>query len=232
LQIVLLMFQVAFGYSMKMKKLILVGGGGHCKAAIDVIESTGEYEIIGILDASKKGQNVLGYPVIGSDHDIVLYINLGYYFLVTLGQIKSAEVRKRIFELITEHKGLLATVVSKWAYLSKHAKIGKGSIVMHHATINAGAHVGDNCIINSGCLVEHDCVVGNHVHLSTFSVINGGCSIEDEVFIGSNVTLANNLNIAKGVVIGAGSVVIKNVKESGIYVGNPITKKYDYTNRG
>jgi FlaA1/EpsC-like NDP-sugar epimerase len=61
-----------------MKKLILIGGGGHCKSCIEVIESTGEFEIIGILDLpSKIGEKVLDYEIIGSDDDIAHYVQQG-----------------------------------------------------------------------------------------------------------------------------------------------------------
>lgn len=56
---------------MKNKKIILIGGGGHCKAVIDVIELLGGYEILGIIDINEKvGSDILGYKVIGTDEDI------------------------------------------------------------------------------------------------------------------------------------------------------------------
>ena len=56
-------------------KLILIGGGGHCHACIDVIESTSTFEIIGIIDTKDKiGQSVLGYPIIGKDSDLSIFI--------------------------------------------------------------------------------------------------------------------------------------------------------------
>ena len=84
---------------MRNSSLILVGGGGHCKACIDVIEEEGRYAIHGILDtAEKQGHSILGYPVIGTDNAIDVFISKGYFFLITIGQIKSAELRKKIFQ--------------------------------------------------------------------------------------------------------------------------------------
>lgn len=205
------------------KKLILIGGGGHCRACIDVIEQIQEFDIFGILENDDLiGQNVLGYPVIGTDEDVPKYVRLGYSFLVGVGQIKSAEIRKKIFEFLKKNKANIVTIVSPSAYISKHAEIGEGTIVMSNVNVNAGVKIGSNVILNTGATIEHDTTIGSHVHVSTHAVINGDCNIEDEVFIGSNATISNQINIAKSGVIGAGAVVVKDIIEKGIYIGNPV----------
>lgn len=204
------------------KRLILIGGGGHCKVCIDVIEQTGQFEIIGILDlAELVGTSVLDYQVIGTDNDIAKYVELGYSFLITIGQIKSASLKEKLFHVLKENNAIIATVVAPSAYVSKYSKLGAGTIVMHHAIINAGATIGYNCILNNKSDIEHDTVVGNHTHISTGAILNGDCKIGNGVFIGSNATVANQITIEDNVVIGAGSVVIKNILTKDIQVGNP-----------
>jgi sugar O-acyltransferase (sialic acid O-acetyltransferase NeuD family) len=202
--------------------IVLVGGGGHCKACIDVIEST-PYTIAGVLDKGSLTR-VLDYKVIGNDEALRALAEKGYSFLVTVGQIKTASVRKMIFEQIKTVKGKLAVVVSSSALVSKYSILGEGTIVMHGAIINASSQIGNNCIINNKALIEHDCVIGDHVHVSTAAVINGGCKIGNGVFIGSNSVLAQGVDIGDDVVIGAGSVVLNNIQEIGIYAGNPAKK--------
>jgi sugar O-acyltransferase (sialic acid O-acetyltransferase NeuD family) len=205
-----------------MRKLILIGGGGHCKSCIDVIEAEGKYKIEGILDVTDSvGSNVLGYTIKGDDTLIDQHIEQGFDFLITIGQIKSAEKRKALYHLIKSKKGNLATVLSPSAIISKHSIIGEGTIVMNGVHINCGAKVGNNAILNTGCLIEHDVVVGDHVHVSTHAVINGGAIIRSDCFIGSNAVINQEIVIKGDAVIGAGSVVIANVDESGIYAGNP-----------
>jgi sugar O-acyltransferase (sialic acid O-acetyltransferase NeuD family) len=169
------------------RKIILAGGGGHCKAVIDVIEQEGIYDIAGILDQPEKiGEKVLGYSIVGSDDEIPNLAKDGYYFIVTVGHIKSPEIRMKIFKRIERYTDKIATIVSPSAYVSPHAKIGKGTIVMHHALINAKAFVGKNCIINTKALVEHDAVVEDNCHISTGAIINGGTVIRNGTFFGSN----------------------------------------------
>lgn len=209
-----------------MEKLILIGGGGHCKSCIEVIESTGEYEIVGILDLpSKIGEKVLDYEVIGSDIDIATFIQKGIEnYIVTLGQIHSATLKKQMFENIYAQEGISPTIISNCAIVSTRAKIGTGTIIMHGAIVNADVQIGDNCIINNQANIEHDVCIGNHVHISTGAVVNGQVNIGDEVLIGSNSVIRNVINICNNVIIGAGSVVTRDIIEPGTYVGNPIKK--------
>lgn len=204
------------------KQLVLIGGGGHCKVCIDIIEQTEQFEIVGILDLAKLvGKTVLGYKILGSDQDIPKYIELGYSFLVTVGQIKSPLLRKTLFDQLKEKGANIATVISKSCYLSKYAKVGIGTIAMHNVTINAGAEIGENCVLNNGCDIEHDSVIGNHTHISTGAIVNGDCKIGNAVFVGSNATIANQISITDNVIIGAGAVVIRDLIIEETYIGNP-----------
>lgn len=207
------------------KSLILLGGGGHCKSCIDVIEGEGQFTIEGILDAGLKvGTQVLGYPVLGNDDLIPSFIDKGFYFLITVGQIKSGVVRKRIYERLIAYKAKMATIISSTAIVSKHAEIGHGSIVMHGAIVNAGAIVGSNIILNTGCLVEHEVTIDNHVHVSTHAVLNGGVKIGEGSFIGSNSVVNQEVKIGKNVIVASGAVVISDLSEPGIYYGVPAKK--------
>jgi sugar O-acyltransferase (sialic acid O-acetyltransferase NeuD family) len=207
---------------MKLQPLILIGGGGHCKSCIDVIEAEEKYAIYGILDTpGKKGQSILGYPIIGTDEELQAYINKRFYFLITIGQIKSSHIRKKIYHYLIERNALLATVISPNAKVSLHASVGAGSIVMHGAFVNAGAVVGENVILNTNCLVEHDAMVDNHVHVSTHAILNGGVVVEEDTFIGSNTVVVQEVRIGKKVVVGAGSVVTSDILIAGIYAGSP-----------
>ena len=121
-----------------MNKLILLGGGGHCKSCIDVIEQEGNYTIAGILDKKElTGQKILAYEFIGSDADINKLVDKGYFFLITVGHIKTSSIRKKLSSLLSESNAQMATIISPRAYVSKYADIGKGTIIMHDALVNA-----------------------------------------------------------------------------------------------
>ena len=209
---------------MEHKKLILVGGGGHCKSVIDVAESAG-FHILGILDVPENvGNNVLDYSIVGTDDQIPDYVN-DAVFIVTVGHIKDAALRIKLHQKIVDAGGTLATVIASSAHVSKYAQIGEGSVIMHHAVVNADAIIGRGCIINTFSNIEHDAKIGNYCHISTGAMINGNCVVGNETFFGSQSVMVNGIEITSGCVIGAGSLIRKSATQKGVYSGNPATLK-------
>jgi sugar O-acyltransferase (sialic acid O-acetyltransferase NeuD family) len=190
------------------KKIVLIGGGGHCKSVIDVIELSNQFDIVGIVDKPNLiGSKVLGYPVIGDDSDLFSLAKKYQYALVTVGQIRSSIARIRLFNLAVKSGFKLPSIVSPRAYVSNHSSIGNGSVIMHDVQINSGSYIGENCIINSGSLIEHDCKIYNNTHVSTNVTVNGAVTIKEECFIGSGVITNNGITIKKNSFIKAGSIV-------------------------
>lgn len=207
------------------EKLILIGGGGHAKACIEVINSSGRYQVEGIIDSAfAKGDIIEGCRVLGSNAEMLQFTGKDYRFLVAVGQVNSPATRMRIYEELSGSGAELASVIASTALVSSTATVGKGTIVMHYAMVNAAAKVGNNVILNNKCLVEHDSVVGDHCHISTGAIVNGGCVVGDRVFVGSAAVLVQGISIVPDVVIGAGSVVNRSIQEAGTYAGNPAKK--------
>ena len=191
-----------------MKNIVLIGGGGHCKSVIDVIEQEGRFEIAGIIDKPELlGSSILGYSIIGNDSDLDNLVKKYQYALITVGQIKSPSLRIKLFDLAVKAGFTLPNIISPNAYVSKHSSIGNGVIVMHNAIVNANALIGDNCIINSKALIEHDCSISKHCHVSTNVTINGGVTVESGCFVGSGSTTKELITISENSFIKAGSLV-------------------------
>ena len=170
-----------------MEKILLVGGGGHCKSVIDVIEQEGRFEIAGIVEKYKgESKALFGYALIGSDDELATLRKEYKYALVTVGQIYSNSIRRKLFEQLKALDFTLPSIISPYAYVSPHASIDEGSVVMHHAIINAAAKVGKNCIINTKALLEHDVVVEDHTHISTNAILNGNVCVKANSFVGSS----------------------------------------------
>lgn len=192
-------------------KIILVGGGGHCRSCIDVIEQEGKYSIVGIVDLPEKiSQSVMGYPVIGTDGDLPELIKSCPNVLVTVGHIKSPARRIALFEYLKSLGATFPVIKSPTSYVSPHSSIAEGTIVMHHALINASARVGRNCIINTKALVEHDAVIEDHCHISTGAIINGGVVVGRESFIGSGSVTKEYIKISPKTFLQANSFVGKD----------------------
>ncbi len=193
-----------------MDKILLIGSGGHGHACIDVIEISGQYKIAGLIDKDEqKFNSTLGYPILGANNDLENLRQQYSYALVTVGQIKSPEIRIKLYNLLKGLDFILPVITSPKAYVSKHAQIGEGSIIMHGSIVNANAKIGKNCIINNHSLIEHDAIIGDHCHISTNAIVNGEVDVGNKSFIGSGSVIKQSVSIGTECVIGAG-VVIKN----------------------
>jgi sugar O-acyltransferase (sialic acid O-acetyltransferase NeuD family) len=196
-----------------MDEIILVGSGGHARSCIDVIEQHGFFAIAGLVENNEPiNEDVLGYPIVGSDNDLLLLHAQYKFALVSIGQIKSSSSRVAAYQRLKEIGYILPAIISPRAYVSRHANVGEGTVIMHGAIVNANAVIGKNCILNSRALIEHDAVVGDHCHISTGAIVNGEAKIGKESFIGSGAVTRQLIDIEEQSVIGAGSFVKSNVE--------------------
>lgn len=202
-----------------MTKIVLVGGGGHCLTCMDVIDSAGR-EVAGILDPRPDAAPE-GAAWLGTDAWIAMPEAATVQFLVALGQVRSADARRRLFEAIRHHGRAFATVCSPHAVVARGATLGVGTVVMHRAVVNAFAQVGNNCIVNTGAIVEHGAVVEDHCHVATGAVVNGDVRIGSGTLIGSGAVILQGLSLASNVLVGAGAVVTHNIDAPGIWLGVP-----------
>ncbi len=194
--------------------MLLIGAGGHCRACIDVLEQEDWFKIAGIVDKDRDKTDALGYPVVGTDDDLLRLRENCRHALVTVGQITSPNVRISLYQRLRELGFELPTIISPLAHVSRHARIGQGTIIMHQALVNAGAVVGENCIINTRALVEHDAVIADHCHIATGAIINGGAVVGQGSFVGSNAVVLQNVVIGSGCVVGAGAKVLRHLAEN------------------
>lgn len=190
------------------EEILLLGGGGHCKSVIDVIEQEKRFIIVGIIDKQELvGSKVLGYSVIASDDELEALSKKYKYICITVGQISSPSIRIKLFETAKRLGFTLPSIISPRAYVSVHAKIDEGTVIMHDVVINANVNIASNCIINTKALIEHDSEIEANCHISTGVIINGGVKIEKNCFIGSNTVTKESVIIQENSFIKAGSLV-------------------------
>lgn len=211
------------GFSVSAKTpLLLIGGGGHCAAVIDVIETADTYEVAGIVEADGvEATHLLGYPVLGTDSDLPELIKQTPDCVITLGQVGPGSQRRQLFKTLTALGARFPVVVSTHAVVSPRAQLGAGTVIMHSALVNAEATIGTNVIVNSQALVEHHAQVHDHVHIATGARINGHCCVGSESFVGSGAVFIQGVTVAPNTVIGAGAVLTESVSKAGVYLGLP-----------
>ena len=198
-----------------MKKIILIGAGGHAKSCLDVILLTKKFKILGFIDTKKK-INLLNYKVLGNDKHLKRIKKKSLNLHVSLGFIKSPVKRIKLFNEFKKLNFKFPVIISPKAQVSKKSIILDGTIVHHHAVINFGAQIGYNNIINTSAIIEHGVKIGNNCHVSTRAVVNGEVNVKDNTFIGSGAVIREGIRVGKNCFIGMGQIVTKNIKDNSV----------------
>lgn len=199
-------------------RIILIGASGHGKVCAEIAELSGRYDEIVFLDDNRELKNCTGHKVIGIEKDYWNYLDNDTEFFVAIGNNKT---RERIQKEIESSNGRIATLIHDRATVSKDIVIDAGTVVMAGVVINPGTKIGKGVIINTSSSIDHDCIIGDWSHIAVGSHICGTVEIGSNCWIGAGTAISNNTSICSNCVIGAGAVVIKNIKESGTYVGVP-----------
>ena len=195
-----------------MDEILIIGGGGHARACIDVIEAEGRFKVAGlILKGSKEKETQLEYPILGFDDDLPDLRKNYSHILICIGQIAKWVPRVTAYDHCRQAGFTIPVIISPLAYVSPKAKVGQGTIIMHHAIVNSGSEIGENCILNSRCLVEHDVVVGNHCHVSTGAIVNGHVVVGAKTFLGSGSVTENEAEVLEESVVPALALVRRSL---------------------
>lgn len=201
-----------------MEKVVILGASGHARSVADIIIQNSEYEIIGLV-ANSNESGFWGIPVIGDDSCLEILHKQGVNFaFVAIGQNK---IRKMLSSKLIKMGYHLINAISKDAIISPHAKLGCGVAVMPGAILNAEANIGDGCIINTNASIDHDDIVGAYTHIAPGCAISGSTRIGEGCFLGTGTRVIDSIIIEDNVTVGAGSVVIRNIKKDSKVVGVP-----------
>lgn len=200
------------------EQVIVIGASGHGKVVADIVRRSGD-TLLGFLDDNETlPPEIAGIPVLGKVADYIKYPDVS--FIVGIGN--SAIREKIVHQLSNVH---WYTAIHPSAVISAlDTRIGAGSVIMANAVINPSAHIGKHCIINTAAVAEHDNRVGDFSHISVGAKLGGTVSIGTHTWVGIGATVSNNVSICDHCMIGAGAVVIRDIKESGTYVGVPARK--------
>src|SRR5690625_2724902 len=205
------------------KKILLIGGGGHCSSVLDSLLETKEYSEIGIIDKKEKlGHKILGVPIIGSDEDLPNFYQSGYkYAFITLGSIGDTSLRVKLFKNLEKIGFLIPNIIDKTAVVSKRTNIENGIFVGKKTIINAGTSVQKGSIINTGSIIEHDNEIGEFSHIAPGVVLCGDVVIGQNTHIGARAVIRQQVKVGSNTMVGTGSNVLTDIKSNVVAYGNP-----------
>lgn len=202
-----------------MKRILLIGGGGHCRSVIDTLKDK-DYDEIGIIDSVNVCYD--GISVVGADEDIVRLYKRGWTeAFVTVGSIGDVAARRRLYNMVKETGFAIPAVIDQTAIVSEGTLISEGVFVGKGAIINAGCKIGECAIINTGAIIEHDCRVDSFAHISTGAILCGQTEIGENTHVGAGTVIRQLVKTGRDSLIGAGSVVVKDIPDGVMAYGNP-----------
>jgi len=198
-------------------KLLIIGASGHGKVVADIASRMNRWQSIVFLDDDENIKASMGIDVIGKSNDAFKYIS-DYNVFVAIGNNKTREKFQRQLETAGAN---IPTLIHPSAIMGKKVEVGAGTAVMAGVVINCCSMIGKGCIINTGVTIDHDNVIEDYVHISPGVHLAGTVGIGKGTWLGIGSIVSNNVNITSDCMVGAGAVVVKDIKEAGTYVGVP-----------
>lgn len=180
------------------------------------------FRVAGFLDNApeKKGTSFFGFPVLGGfeslhsiigRNDDVRFVNLITRDCVTRYET-SLEVARA--------GGHFANFIHPGVNLQMVA-MGEGNYIQENVVIQAGVGIGNNSSIHIGSLIGHETKIGNSVFIAHGCNLSGLVTVEDGVFMGTGVSVVPRVKIGRWSIVGAGSVITKDVPPYSVVVGSP-----------
>lgn len=192
--------------------MYLFGASGHGKVIKEILNANG-VKVEAFVDDNPNVNECGGCPVL---HDATELSPM----IVSIGVNK---IRRMIVERLTRNNPAIVfgQAIHPSAVVSPSAKIGEGTVVMAGAVINADAVIGKHCIINTGATIDHDCVIEDFCHMAPGTHISGATHVGECTWIGVGSSVIQCLNIGRNCMIGAGSVVVKDIPDNVTAYGCP-----------
>lgn len=201
-------------------KLLIIGASGHGKVALDIAFKMNKWKTIAFLDDNEAIKKCMGLPVVGRIDDSFKYKEEADFFVA----IGNNSIREKIQEKLKLDHFSIISLTHPNSTIGMGTKIGEGTIIMAGVVVNSPTIIGNGCIINTNCTIEHDNLIEDYVHISSGANLGGTVRIGKRSWICIGSTVINNINICNDCKIGAGAVVVRDITESGTYIGVPAKK--------
>lgn len=207
-------------------KLIIMGGtgGGQIAAAVaeDINQHSPTWDVVGFLnDAIEVGGKLGPYPVIGRTEEAPAYARQGYYLHYAMHNAKFGSLRlARLWEMNIPIEAF-PQLIHPSAHIRMASAVGHGVLMAPFVSLSFGAQVGNFCHLYGSSFIGHDTQVGDFVSVANNAAVGGYVLVGEGCHIGTNCSIREHVRIGKHAVIGLGAVVLKDVGDGEIAVGNP-----------
>jgi sugar O-acyltransferase (sialic acid O-acetyltransferase NeuD family) len=206
---------------MGVKRIVLLGAGGHAKVVWDSLSRMRDenaIQVVAVLDDDARlwGKAFMNLTVQGAIHEIAQV--QAEAAVIAVGDNAA---RRRVYETVKALGIPLLNVIHPSAVIGADVQLGDGIVAFANVVVNVGSRIGDNVILNTACTVDHDCVIGAHAHIAPGVHLAGGVSIGEGTLMGIASSAIPLVDIGRWVTVGAGSVVVRNIPDNVTIAGIP-----------
>lgn len=201
-----------------MKKVIIIGAGGHSAEITDYITHYNNsvtpelcFDVVGYIDDNKENYDSYSFvsPYLGTIQDHEVSEEAEYIM-----GIANIQFRRTIVENFLQKGAKFATLIHPSAIVSPSATVGEGCVVAHNASIGPKAIIGNFNMLNSRCTIGHDSTVGNFNFIGPQVVLSGFAKVGNNNMFGVNSATIPTIEIGDNNTIAAGMIITKTVKDN------------------
>jgi len=205
-----------------MKKLLLLGAGGHFRSVLDSVKLD-DFDNISLIDTPNRlGHVTHGLAVVGTDDDLPFLYNEGYqYAFITIGSDGRTVRRAALYEKLQKIGFTVPAIIDRTAIVSSEAVVMEGAFVGKGCILNSGVQVGECCIVNTGSIIEHDSVIRDFAHIAPGCCLAGGVYVGKNTHIGMASCILQTITVGSDSIIGAGSIVTRDIPSGVVAFGTP-----------
>jgi UDP-perosamine 4-acetyltransferase len=198
--------------------VVVLGGGGHAKVVVDILEEMGLYEIMGLVTKDAIG-TLPGYKVLGDDGVLPDLLAQGVTrAAMGIGGFTTNSLRRQVYERAKSLGFEMVTVVHPSAVIAGGVSIGEGSVIFPGVVLNTQVRVGENVVVATGSTVDHETVVEANALISAGVTVGANVIIQEGALLAIGSTVVSGVSIGCRAVVGAGAVVLDDVPD-GVTVG-------------
>jgi len=200
-----------------MKKVIIVGAGGHAAELRDYINHNNNarpsdrIEVIGYIDDNRDAYIHYNFaePFLGNIKEHKVLKEVKY-----LMGIANLDYRKEIILSLEKQGANFIGLIHPTAIISPSAEIDATAVISHNASVGAKAKIGKYNMLNSRCTIGHDSIIGDFNFISPQVAISGNTKIGNGNLIGTNACTIPGISIGDNNKIAAGMVIYKPVENN------------------
>lgn len=201
----------------KLKKPVaVVGYSGHSYVIIDILLNAGRI-VTAYCDSSEKEKNPYHLNYLGTEMAVLDTLRSYDYFI----GVGHNGIRRKVQEALISILGQPINAIHPTAVVSASVEMKHGVMISANATLNPLVTLGQGVICNTSCSIDHECSIDDFAHVGPGAVLCGNVKIGAGTFVGANAVVKQGVSIGKNVTIGAGTVVIRDIPDNTIVVGNP-----------